>query len=77
MQPKPPSQPPPLPSTGSRARLVEALAWVLLYGGGLALALAWFLPTGALRASVATLGALGFALGVLLIVVRARMRGDT
>lgn len=55
---------------------IEALVWVLIYGGLLAVCLGWFLspargPWGEL---LSTGGAIAAAAGVVLIVVRSRMK---
>ena len=56
---------------------IETLVWVLIYGGLLAICLGWFLspargPWGEL---LTTGGAIAAVAGVVLIVVRARMKG--
>jgi high-affinity Fe2+/Pb2+ permease len=56
---------------------VESLIWPLIYGGLLAVCLGWFLapirgPWGEL---LTTGGLLAAAAGVVLIVVRSRMKG--
>jgi hypothetical protein len=49
---------------------LEALTWALIYGGLLALCVGWFLPS----ALVMTAGAAVSIAGVVLIVVRSRMK---
>jgi hypothetical protein len=58
---------------------LETWIWVLIYGGLLALSLAWFVAgrSGALGAGLAVAGALATVLGAVLIVVRSRMKEDT
>ena len=56
---------------------IEVLIWVLIYGGLLAACLGWFLspgrgPWGEL---LTTGGVVAAAVGVVLIVVRSRMKG--
>lgn len=57
---------------------IEMLVWVLIYGGLLAMCLGWFLspsrgPWGELLLSGGTMAA---GAGVLLIVVRSRMKSQ-
>ncbi len=56
---------------------IESLVWILIYGGLLVACAGWFLspaqgPWGEL---LITAGALAAAAGVVLIVVRSRMKG--
>jgi hypothetical protein len=56
---------------------IETLTWVLIYGGVIAACLGWFLaptrgPWGELLIGG---GAIAAAAGVVLIIVRSRMKG--
>jgi hypothetical protein len=53
---------------------MEALIWVLIFGGLLVLSLSWFIDNTqvVLAASLAIGGALATVLGVLLIFIRSR-----
>jgi hypothetical protein len=55
---------------------IEALTWVLIYGGLIAISLGWFLtPTqGPWGELLMTAGGIAAAVGVVLIVVRSRMK---
>ena len=59
------------------AQRIESLIWVLIYGGMLAACLGWFLsPVRGPWGELLTTGGLGVAAaGVVLIVVRSRMKG--
>jgi hypothetical protein len=59
-----------------KAAAVEIWVWVLIYGGLLLLCLALFVARdqGALGWAIGVVGSVLTALGVLLIVVRSRMR---
>ena len=57
---------------------IETLVWILIYGGLVAVCLGWFLspargPWGEL---LTTGGAIAAGAGVVLIVVRSRMKKD-
>jgi F0F1-type ATP synthase assembly protein I len=55
---------------------VEALVWVLIYGGLLGVSLGWFLQSRseALGWALIVGGAIVAAIGAVLIVVRSRMK---
>jgi hypothetical protein len=55
---------------------IETLVWVLIYGGLLVLSLSVFVSRGSvpLGATLATGGAIAVAAGIVLIVVRSRMK---
>ena len=67
---------PPDPPHLDRARRIEAWTWVLLYGGLLAVALSLFIPAAqpALACGLRLGGGLAALVGLLLIVLRSRMR---
>lgn len=57
-------------------KLIETLAWVLIYGGILLASIGWF-SLGAnpvLGGALLTAGGVACALGALLIVLRSRMK---
>lgn len=58
------------------AKRIETLTWTLIYGGLLSLSLGWFVtpaqgPWGEL---MLTVGGIAAALGIVLIVVRSKMK---
>jgi O-antigen/teichoic acid export membrane protein len=55
---------------------IETLTWVLIYGGLIAICLGWFLtPThGPWGELLMTGGVIGAAVGIVLIIVRSRMK---
>ena len=58
------------------AKRIETLIWTLIYGGLLSLSLGWFVtpaqgPWGEL---MLTVGSIAAALGIVLIVVRSKMK---
>jgi hypothetical protein len=57
-------------------KLLEALAWVLIYGGLLAASVGWFVlaTRPVLGGSVLTAGGLSAAVGVVLIYLRSRIK---
>jgi len=62
-----------------RPQRVEALAWVLLYGGLLLASLGLFVQRGdaALGGAMIAIGALGAVAGVALIWLRSRMQDES
>jgi hypothetical protein len=55
-------------------RVVDVLIWVLIYGGIFLAILGWFMRGG--NPVLAGLGGLCAAVGVVLIVVRSRMKDE-
>jgi hypothetical protein len=61
-----------------KASTIETLVWVLIYGGLLVLSLGVFVSRGSvpLGATLATGGVVAVAAGIVLIVVRARIKDN-
>lgn len=58
------------------ARRIEALTWVLIYGGLLSLSLGWFItPLRGPWGELLIVGGIGAAIiGLVLIVIRSKMK---